>query len=99
MATVGITDSAQCALHEIKFIYLPKVGCLVEYGDIIGIVESIKVVSEIYTPASGKIVEVNYELLTKPDFLNENPYNTGWVVRLKTTNLQEELKRPLASGQ
>ena len=99
MVTIGITDYAQYALRRIKFIYLPKVGSLVKCGDVVGTVESVKAISEIYSPVAGKIVDVNTKLVDGPESLNEDPYRAGWVAKLRATDLQEGLRSLQTSGQ
>jgi len=91
-ATMGITDYAQKSLHEIVFVDLPEVGRKVKQMESIGTVESVKAVSEIYTPISGEIIEVNTELNEKPEFVNQDPYGKGWIVKIRPENLDRELE-------
>ncbi len=88
---IGITDYAQEALGEIVFIELPDEGDGAVKGDSFGAVESTKSVSDIYSPVSGEIVEVNDELSASPETINEDPYGNGWIVRIKM-NDEDELK-------
>jgi len=92
LVVMGITDYAQTQLHEVVYVELPEVGSEVEQMDAIGTVESIKAVSEIYTPVSGRIVEVNRSLEDKPELVNEDPYGEGWIAKIQPTNLEEDLK-------
>jgi glycine cleavage system H protein len=83
---VGITDYAQDALGDVVFVDLPKVGSAVEKGGVIGEVESTKSVSEIYAPVGGTIKAVNESLSTSPEFVNSDPYGTGWICEITTTS-------------
>src|SRR5215475_1019267 len=78
--TVGITDHAQSELGDIVYVDLPKVGANVEAGKSLGSVESVKAVSDIYSPVSGTIAEVNGVLADKPEKLNEDPHGAAWLV-------------------
>lgn len=89
LARIGITDFAQDSLHEIVFCDIPKVGTSVKRGDSLGTVESIKAVSDIYTPVSGTVFEVNERLAEEPELLNNSPYEEGWIVLLKPTSTDE----------
>ena len=80
LATVGITDHAQSELGDVVFVELPAVGASIHAGDVIGTIESVKTVSDIIAPVSGKVVEVNDELPDTPEKVNENPYGTGWMM-------------------
>lgn len=88
---IGLTDFAQKRLREIVYAELPDAGTTVTQGDACGTVESVKAVSDVVTPVSGTIAEVNQEVLSKPELLNDDPYNTGWLLILTPTNLQGEL--------
>ena len=87
-ATVGITDFAQSSLGDIVFVELPEVGSSVTRGESFGVVESIKSVSDLYSPLSGEVVEVNSELESQPDLINESPYK-NWLIKIKLDNLTE----------
>ncbi len=91
-AIMGITDYAQKSLHEIVFVDLPEVGRKVKQMESIGTVESVKAVSEIYTPISGEIIEVNTELNEKPELVNQDPYGKGWIAKIRPENLDRELE-------
>jgi len=83
---VGITDYAQDALGDVVFVDLPKVGAQVSVGGVLGEVESTKSVSEIYAPVSGTVSAVNETLRTSPEFVNADPYGTGWICEISTTS-------------
>jgi len=80
--TIGITDHAQNELGDIVFIELPQVGDEVEKGEELVVIESVKSVSNVASPISGEVVEVNEELEVAPESVNESPYEDGWLVKL-----------------
>jgi len=80
---VGITDYAQDALGDVVYVDLPDVGAEVEAGSMLGEIESTKSVSELYSPVTGKIVEVNGALSDAPERLNEDPYGRGWICEIE----------------
>jgi glycine cleavage system H protein len=88
-AIVGITDHAQSELTDIVFVELPQVGKQVKKGDELCVVESVKSVSEIYAPVSGKILNVNKKLEESPETINKSPYDDGWLVEIKVENKSE----------
>ncbi len=88
---VGITDYAQKALHEVVFVELPNVDTKVEHMKPAGTLESVKAVSDFFSPVSGDIVEVNTSLPDNPEKVNESPYSDGWVAIIKPSNLDQEL--------
>jgi len=96
---IGITDYAQKSLHEIVYVDLPEIGKTVAQMEPIGTVESVKSVSEIYSPLSGKIIKVNEELEASPELVNESPYDAGWIVIIKPQALEKELKTLMTSEQ
>ena len=81
--TVGITDHAQSELGDIVYVDLPKIGSTVESGKTFGSVESVKAVSDIYSPLTGEVVAINESLATAPETLNSDPHNAGWLVKIK----------------
>jgi len=83
IAQIGITDHAQSELTDIVFVELPEVGTQIKKGDELCIVESVKSVSEIYAPVSGKIANVNKNLEETPEIINESPYDEGWLVEIE----------------
>src|SRR5207244_3508451 len=89
IGTVGITDHAQKQLGEIVYLELPEVGHLYNAGDEFGTVESVKAVSELFTPVSGEIVEVNKSAVSEPGIINDDPFGDGWLIRLKISTDQE----------
>ncbi len=86
---VGITDHAQKELTDVVFVELPEVGTEIKQGDELCVVESVKSVSEVYSPVSGKIVEVNSALEDAPETINESPYDDGWLVKLEPSDSSE----------
>jgi glycine cleavage system H protein len=88
-AKVGITDHAQSELGDVVFVELPAAGTQVKKGESLGTVESVKAVSDIYTPLSGKIVEVNDALEAAPETVNKDPHGEGWLVVLEASDPNE----------
>ncbi len=86
---IGITDYAQESLGEIVFIELPSEGDAVTKGDSFGALESTKSVSAIYSPVSGEVIEVNEVLSKSPEQINEDPYKSGWIIKVRMDNPQE----------
>ena len=84
-AVVGITSYAQEALGDVVFVDLPEVGAKFEAGDEFGTVESVKTVSEIFMPSAGEILAVNEELEAHPEFVNEDAFGKGWMVKIQLT--------------
>ena len=84
-ALVGITDYAQEALGDVVFVDLPEVGARFETGAEFGTVESVKTVSEIFMPSAGEVLEVNGALEAHPEFVNEDAFGKGWMVKVKLT--------------
>jgi glycine cleavage system H protein len=83
VGAVGITDYAQKELGDIVYVDLPRVGAQVEQAKVMGSVESVKAVSDIYSPVSGEVVEINEVLATAPEKLNESPHGDGWLVKIR----------------
>ncbi len=88
---MGITDYAQKSLREIVYAELPSVGTEVKQNEPYGTLESVKAVSDLVAAASGTVLEVNEEVQSKPETLNEDPYIKGWLIVIKPSNLQAEL--------
>ncbi|AMO86500.1 glycine cleavage system H protein [Solibacillus kalamii] len=88
-ATIGITDFAQSELGDIVFVELPEVGDEISKDQPFGSVESVKTVSELYAPLSGKVVAINEELLDNPEYVNESPYGNAWMVTVELTSEAE----------
>jgi glycine cleavage system H protein len=87
--TVGISDHAQHELTDVVFVDLPAVGKVAKAGEVICVVESVKVASDIYAPASGKVVAVNAELSKSPALVNTDPYGAGWMFKLELADPAE----------
>ena len=98
-AYVGITDYAQKTLREINFIYMPKKGLKLKRLQVFATVESVKALSEVYSPISGQIIETNEELKSKPTMINQDPYGEGWIIILRPDRFEEELKSLLKPKQ
>ena len=98
-AVIGVTDYAQKSLHEVVYVETPKVDSQIEQFQSIGSVESVKSVSDIFTPVSGKIIETNAELAESPELVNEDPYGEGWIVKVQLANSDENLKKLLTAEQ
>ena len=88
-ATVGITNYAQESLGDIVFIELPKIGRLVNFGDQVGVVESVKAASDLLSPVGGEIIEVNNELQNSPHLINEDPEKSGWYMKVKLNSTND----------
>ena len=83
IGTVGITDHAQHELSDVVYVDLPKVGAHAAAGVTISVIESVKAASDIYSPVSGEVVEVNGDLVKKPELVNQDPYGAAWLFRIK----------------
>ncbi len=88
-ATVGITQFAQEQLGDVVYVELPKVGTKVEAGKPFGVVESTKAVSELFAPVSGTVVNVNTPLLDKPEAVNTDPYQNGWMIEIEMADARD----------
>lgn len=89
VAVVGITDHAQDALGDVVFVELPKVGAAVKAKGTFGTVESVKAVSDLYAPVSGKVIEVNGALADTPDTVNKDPYGQAWMIKIEMADPRE----------
>lgn len=94
--TVGLTDYAQSQLKDIVYVDMPEVGSEFKKGDGLGVVESVKTAADIYSPVTGKVIETNVSLKEHPQFVNEDPYGNGWLVKMEI-QAREELKGLLSS--
>jgi glycine cleavage system H protein len=83
VATIGVTDHAQRELGDIVFVELPKAGAKVKSGESFGTIEAVKTVAELYSPVSGTITEVNGALSADAGVINQDPYGTGWIIKIK----------------
>jgi len=79
---IGITDYAQKQLGDIVYVELPAVGTTLHQGDVFGVVESVKAVSDLYAPVSGEVIEINTDLTSRPETVNEDCYGDGWMIAL-----------------
>ena len=98
VATVGITDHAQHELTDVVFVETPTVGRKVKAGEACAVVESVKTASDIYSPVSGEVTEVNRAVVEDPALVNSEPYEAGWFYKIKLSN-SDELKSLLAPEQ
>jgi glycine cleavage system H protein len=89
-AVVGITDFAQSELGDVVFVELPAVGSQVKQGETFGVVESVKAASDLYAPVSGEVVEVNAALQDAPDLVNKEPFEGGWMIKVRPSDLADE---------
>jgi glycine cleavage system H protein len=89
IAIVGITDHAQDALGDIVFLELPEVGRRLAQNEPLGVVESVKAVSDIYSPVSGEVIEVNAAAVAKPETINQDPYEAGWMIKVRMADPSE----------
>jgi glycine cleavage system H protein len=92
-ATIGITDHAQDELGDVVFVELPDEGDTFDAGESFGTVESVKAVSDLYTPVGGEVTDVNSALEDAPENINEDPYGEGWIVKVRTSE-QADLLSP-----
>lgn len=101
LVRVGISDYAQKELHEVVFVDVPRKGVLIKQMEPLGTAESVKAVSEFFSPVSGEVVEGNEELVLNPELVNQDPYGRGWIALIKPSNLQQEIEKlmtPTAYG-
>ena len=96
IGTIGITDHAQKELGEIVYLELPELGHVYDAEAEFGTVESVKAVSELYTPLSGEVVEVNKSAVAEPGIVNDDPYGDGWLIKLRLSS-DEEVKRLMSA--
>jgi glycine cleavage system H protein len=89
-AKIGITDYIQKNLHDIVYIELPEINSNISQGKQIALIESIKTISEIHSPLTGKIIKINEELKSKPELINESPYEDGWIAIIEPKNFEKE---------
>jgi glycine cleavage system H protein len=98
IATVGVTHYAQDQLGELTFVELPIVGKVYPFHKELGVVESSKAASDVYSPVAGQVTEVNHELQSKPELINQDCYGAGWICKMKITD-KASLKTLLDSKQ
>ena len=87
IATIGITDYAQSELGDIVFVELPSLGEIVRKGDVIGTIEAVKTVADIFAPINGEIIEINTEIESNPEHVNSDPYKNGWMIKIKVKDV------------
>jgi len=98
-AIVGITDYAQKQLHEIVYVEVQQKDSEVKQFQTMGTVESVKSVSDIFSPVTGKIIKVNKELSDSPELLNEDPYSKGWLAKINLTDFKKDMEKLLTAAQ
>ena len=86
IATIGVSDYAQSSLGDVVFFEAPEVGATVKEGEVAGVLESVKSASELYTPVTGEIIEVNTALESSPEMINSSPYDGGWLFKVRLSN-------------
>ena len=89
LAIVGITDYAQSQLGDIVFVEMPELSSKLTASESFGAIEAVKTVADLFAPVSGKVIEINENLDSSPDLVNSDPYNEGWIVKLKIDNNEE----------
>ena len=89
LAIVGITDYAQSQLGDIVFVEMPELSSKLTASESFGAIEAVKTVADLFAPVSGKVIEINENLDSNPDLVNSDPYNEGWIVKLKIDNNDE----------
>ncbi len=87
VATIGITDYAQGELGDIVFIEVDTIGDSVDLEEVFGTIEAVKTVSDMFSPVKGEVLEFNEELEDNPELVNSDPYNSGWIVKIKVENM------------
>jgi glycine cleavage system H protein len=95
-ATIGLTDYAQSQLKDIVYVELPEIGSEFKEGESMGVVESVKTVADVFSPITGKVVDTNHTLKDSPQFVNEDPYGKGWIIKMEIKD-KGELKELLSS--
>ncbi len=97
-ATVGITDFAQKQLGDVVYVEMPEKGTMLEFHQSLGVIESVKAVSDVYSPISGEVVELNSQLDDSPELVNQDPHGKGWIIRLKIKD-EAELQKLMSSAE
>ena len=90
-ATVGITEYAQSQLGDVIYLELPSVGQQLDAGARLGVIESVKAASDLYSPVGGEVTEVNEELKDHPEYVNQDPYGKGWIIKLRAVKENPKL--------
>ena len=89
IATIGITDFAQSELGDIVFVEFPEIESAINKDDSVGTIEAVKTVADLYSPLSGDVIEVNESIEMEPNLINDDPYDSGWIFKLKIKNNDE----------
>jgi len=89
VATIGITDHAQAELGDITYLDLPETGRMVQADGLFGEVESVKAVSELFSPVSGEVIEANTDIATATELVNEDPFGKGWLIKVRLSDTSE----------
>jgi glycine cleavage system H protein len=95
---IGISDYAQKSLRDVVMVELPEVGDTVTHGEVFASIESVKAVSDIHSPISGKVTEINEDVEDTPEMVNEDPYG-AWLIRVTPSNLDDELAKLMSAGE
>lgn len=98
VATVGITEFAQKQLGDVVYVELPAVGTQLDIHQTIGVVESVKAVSDVYSPVRGEVLAGNEELVNSPETLNQDPHGRGWIIRLRVKN-KEDVEKLMTAAE
>jgi glycine cleavage system H protein len=86
VAKIGVTDHAQQMLGDVVFVEMPEIGTEIKKGEPFGVIESVKAASDIFSPVSGEVTEINEELGDHPEYINQSPYDRGWIIKAKMSN-------------
>ncbi len=95
--TIGLTDYAQSQLKDVVYVELPEKGSVFKKGESIGVVESVKTVADLFSPITGKVTDTNFTLKDHPQFVNEDPYGKGWIIKMEASD-KEEFKTLLSAN-
>lgn len=98
-AIIGITAYASSELGDVVFVEMPEVGKTYKEGEKFGVIESVKSVSDLYIPVSGKIVDINKDLSDHPEYVNQDPYNKGWMIKVELTGDLSSSKELISADQ
>jgi glycine cleavage system H protein len=100
-ATIGITDYAQESLGDITFVEFPELGATLEIGDTFGVVESVKAASDLYMPLGGEVIEINEEVDSAPELVNQQAFTQGWLLKIRLTDDSQvaDLMKPAAYAE